>query len=153
MEACNRDFRAFVGWYINTHIRCVMEDPTEYKKCPRCSSYYNFISSLGKWECRYHPGIYSTEQVKGKAKGKTRDRGWSCCGRFRRTHEYTTVAQLTSAVEPPIVRIDGCKRCDCGNDLEDVYLEEIHDILPLFVSFDDMSGWDPIHETIKRTES
>ena len=124
-----------------------MDEPTEYKRCPRCQKLYCFISALGRWQCTYHPGTYDNTQVNG------RDRGYTCCGKRHRQYIYTTQSLLTSTVELPKVHIPGCTPCDCGTDFTPVSLDQIEKMLPLFEDLGSMKGWVAEQELIHRKKA
>lgn len=57
------------------------------RRCIVCNELFRRCSSLGKWECMYHPG---------RVEGRTCT--WTCCGR--------------SSAVPGKKALDGCTRCD-----------------------------------------
>jgi len=81
--------------------------------CPRCDNYYQPLSSMGTWQCKYHPGTYDV------------DTGFSCCGKKVREINYNPTYVMLGAREEYIRDPKGCTPCDCGTDLKPIHIESI----------------------------
>lgn len=81
--------------------------------CPRCDNYSSKITSLGRWECWYHPGEYNV------------DTGYSCCGRKVRPLAYIPTYVILGAHEEHVREPKGCTPCDCGDDITKIHIQEI----------------------------
>lgn len=84
-----------------------------YYVCPRCDRYTTPISSMGRWECSYHPGTYIV------------DKGYTCCGQKVKKLRYNPTCVLLGQQEHYVKPPRGCTPCDCGTSLADVHIEEI----------------------------
>lgn len=85
--------------------------------CPRCDNYVNKLTSMGRWQCRHHPGDYDIE------------RGWSCCGRKVRELTYNPTYIALGAHEQYVKGPPGCTPCDCGEDLTKIHIDDIKSML------------------------
>lgn len=81
--------------------------------CPRCDNYANKMTSMGRWQCCFHPGTYDV------------DKGYSCCGRKVRPLAYIPTYVILGAHEENVREPKGCTPCDCGDDLSNVHIESI----------------------------
>lgn len=81
--------------------------------CPRCDNYYQPLTSMGRWTCRFHPGSYDV------------DKGFSCCGRKVREVKYNKLYVFLGAREVYQKDPRGCTPCDCGTDLTPVEINTI----------------------------
>jgi len=85
--------------------------------CPRCDNYVNPLVSMGRWQCCFHPGEYDVEK------------GWSCCGRKVRELNYNPTYIALGAREQYVKGPPGCTKCDCGEDLSRIHIDNIKNIL------------------------
>ncbi len=85
--------------------------------CPRCDNYVSQITSMGRWQCFYHPGEYDVEK------------GYTCCGRKVRALNYNPTYVSLGAYEQYVKPPKGCTPCDCGTDLERIHIDDIKHIL------------------------
>lgn len=118
----------------------------DYIVCPRCENLFSTISSLGQWECRYHPGSQVMEEKNGKERYK-----WTCCQKYERVIHYNTVATLSSSEEYIPNRISGCTACDHGTDHDPVSLQSIQEYL-LHMNTDTLRGLNRNKQIIYRTK-
>lgn len=81
--------------------------------CPRCDNYYQPLTSIGRWQCRYHPRDYDV------------DKGFLCCGRKVREVSYNQTYVLLGATEKFLPDPKGCTPCDCGSDLSTIHIDKI----------------------------
>ena len=86
--------------------------------CPRCDNYANKITTMGRWQCFYHPGEYNVKT------------GYSCCGRKVRALNYNPTYVSLGAHEEYVKPPKGCTPCDCGTDLEKIHIDDIKHVLP-----------------------
>lgn len=93
--------------------------------CPRCDRYVSKMTSMGRWECCYHPGEYDV------------DTGFSCCGRKVRELNYNPTYVALGAREMNVREPKGCTPCDCGDNLRSI---DIHDIAE-FVDQIEVDKW------------
>ena len=93
--------------------------------CPRCDNYYQPLTSMGRWECKYHPGDYDV------------DKGFSCCGRKVREVRYNPTYTMLGAREVFTPDPKGCTPCDCGSDLSVIHVDSIAP----FIDQIDISKW------------
>ena len=109
--------------------------------CAQCGNLFNVMGSIGKHQCRQHPG-------------HVRDDGtWSCCGqqifKMRWERHYDIQRMLASTIGktpykmPP--RVLGCQPCDHNasdkpyTEKDDVKLDEIAGILTFIQQEGDIS--------------
>ncbi len=75
--------------------------------CSKCRTIFRLRTSLGRWECHYHPGICGLKGVisSGNNGGATMNDGnWACCGKQRwNPHQHDTYEKKS---------ITGCKHAD-----------------------------------------
>lgn len=106
--------------------------------CPRCGRYAAPITSMGRWQCSYHPGEYDV------------DKGYSCCGQkvrsLRINPTCTMLGQQERYVPPP----RGCTPCDCGTDLSSVHIQDIAHLVDI-IDIDKWKGF--IYPTLYRTKN
>ena len=93
--------------------------------CPRCDNYASKLTTMGRWNCRYHPGTYDP------------DTGYSCCGQKIRPLRYNPNYVLLGAHEEYVKPPKGCTPCDCGEDLAKIHVDEIKQFLDEI----DISAW------------
>ena len=85
--------------------------------CPRCDNYASKLTTMGRWQCRYHPGEYDVEK------------GYSCCGQKVRPLKYNPTYIVLGAHEQYVKEPRGCTPCDCGKDLAKIHIDDIKHFL------------------------
>lgn len=115
--------------------------------CIRCTSHFQELGNIGKWQCTFHPG----QKVDGNPNNmvrtsaswvRTYDYKWSCCDRiWTENHE------------------NGCKSCDHSangfgkmDDVKQIPRSWLKDLKPLESAIISQGGTDSERVNIKRTQ-
>ena len=85
----------------------------KFTVCSRCNKYVTPLTSMGRWDCMFHPGEYIV------------DKGYTCCGQKVRKLNYNPTCVVLGQQEHYVRPPRGCTPCDCGTDLSNVHIEDI----------------------------